>query len=78
MEDLCTLCVPIPGGENVENAVVSYPMKGNRKKAREELDIVNVIEWRLSSSPEERRFLLVRRPENGKKSDVLIRTVPGC
>lgn len=53
-------------------------MKGNRKKAREELDIVNVIEWRQSLAPDERWFLLVRRPENGKKSDVLIRTVPGC
>ncbi|KAF8345363.1 hypothetical protein F5887DRAFT_1158884 [Amanita rubescens] len=61
IEDLCTLCVPISG----ENAVTAYPMKGNRKKAREELDIVNVIEWRQSLSPEERWFLLVRRPENG-------------
>ena len=77
MEDLCTLCVPI-SRENVENAVVAYPMKGNRKKAREELDIVNVIEWRPSSSHEQRWFLLVRRPENGKKSDLLIRTLPGC
>lgn len=58
--------------------MTAYPMKGNRKKAREELDIVNVIEWRQSLAPDERWFLLVRRPENGKKSDVLIRTVPGC
>ena len=56
---------------------MAYPMKGNRKKAREELDIVNVIEWRPSSSHEQRWFLLVRRPENGKKSDLLIRTLPG-
>ncbi|KAK2461003.1 hypothetical protein APHAL10511_006944 [Amanita phalloides] len=61
MEDLCTLCEPVLS----EYAVTAYPIKGSRKKAREELDIVNVIEWRLSSAPEERWFLLVRRPENG-------------
>jgi hypothetical protein len=37
-------------------------MKADKKKAREELDIVNVIEWRSGSN---RQFLLVRRPEGG-------------
>ena len=62
MEDQCTLCEPILG----EHAVNIYPMKVDRKKVREELDIVNVIEWRPSPTPKERWFLLVRRPENGK------------
>lgn len=40
-------------------------MKAERKKAREELDIVNVIEWRPDIRSNERWFLLVRRPEGG-------------
>ena len=43
-------------------------MKPNRKKAREELDIVSVIEWQSSPRPEDRLFLLTKRPEGGKKS----------
>ena len=44
---------------------MAYPMKVEKKKAREELDIVNVIEWRKdATSP--RWFLLVRRPEGGE------------
>lgn len=38
-------------------------MKAVRAEVREELDIVNVIEWR--NSRRERWFLLVRRPEGG-------------
>ena len=41
-------------------------MKPNRKKAREELDIVSVIEWQTSPRPEDRLFLLTKRPEGGK------------
>ena len=41
-------------------------MKPNRKKAREELDIVSVIEWQCSPRPEDRLFLLTKRPEGGK------------
>lgn len=43
-------------------------MKAERKKAREEMDIVNVIEWRPSARSNERWFLLVRRPEGGMSS----------
>jgi hypothetical protein len=46
-----------------ESLVTAYPMKAERKKAREELDIVNVVEWQ---SEKERFFLLVRRPEGGR------------
>jgi A/G-specific adenine glycosylase len=41
-------------------------MKPLRKKAREELDIVSVIEWQSSPRPEDRLFLLTKRPEGGK------------
>jgi hypothetical protein len=40
-------------------------MKAERKKSREELDVVNVIEWRRNLETDERWFLLVRRPEGG-------------
>ncbi|KAI0700158.1 DNA glycosylase [Cerioporus squamosus] len=60
IEELCTLCEPLPVG----SGVAAYPMKVEKKKAREELDIVNVIEWR--QGPQGARwFLLVRRPEGG-------------
>ncbi len=45
-------------------AVTTFPMKADRKKPREELDIVNVIEWGHGSS-HQRYFLLVKRPESG-------------
>ncbi|KAJ7487767.1 DNA glycosylase [Mycena latifolia] len=58
IEDLCNICEPL----TVDPAVTAYPMRADKKKAREELDIVNVIEWRSGS---DRQFLLVRRPEGG-------------
>ncbi|KAI0938582.1 hypothetical protein AcV5_000224 [Taiwanofungus camphoratus] len=60
VEELCTLCEPLP----TPGRVTMFPMKVEKKKAREELDIVNVIEWR-SQRDNERWFLLVRRPEGG-------------
>jgi A/G-specific adenine glycosylase len=56
IEDTCMLCEPLS-----KDSVTAYPMKVERKKAREELDIVNVVEWRN----EKRWFLLIRRPEEG-------------
>ncbi|KAI0674510.1 DNA glycosylase [Trametes maxima] len=63
IEELCTLCGPLRAGASV----TAYPMKVEKKKAREELDVVNVIEWRTSpaASTGGRWFLLVRRPEGG-------------
>ncbi|KAJ7695449.1 DNA glycosylase [Mycena rosella] len=58
IEDLCKMCEPLA----VDPAVTAYPMRVDKKKAREELDIVNVVEWRSGS---DRQFLLVRRPEGG-------------
>lgn len=66
VEELCTLCEPLP----TPGRVTMFPMKVEKKKAREELDIVNVIEWR-SQRDNERWFLLVRRPEGGKLSRLL-------
>jgi len=60
IEELCALCEPLPA----RSPVTSFPMKVVKKKVREELDIVNVIEWRHQASGE-RWFLLVRRPEGG-------------
>jgi A/G-specific adenine glycosylase len=62
IEDICQICEPLTNFDGV----TSYPMKPNRKKAREELDIVSVIEWQSLSRPEDRVFLLTRRPEGGK------------
>ncbi|KAG5643070.1 hypothetical protein DXG03_001598 [Asterophora parasitica] len=60
IEDVCALCEPPP-----ETGVTGYPMKVARKKPREELDIVNVVEWHSAAKPQERWFLMVRRPEGG-------------
>ncbi|KAH9983154.1 DNA glycosylase [Russula compacta] len=63
IEDLCTICDPIPVSEGFDTPpVTSYPMKMGRKKQREELNVMNVVEWRSGS---DRRFLLTRRPEGG-------------
>jgi A/G-specific adenine glycosylase len=62
MEDLCSLCEPVAD----QCVVTAYPMKADRKRARVELDVVSVVEWRLSSAADQRWFLLVRRPEKGR------------
>jgi A/G-specific adenine glycosylase len=63
IEDLCILCDPIPVSDGFDAPpVTSYPMKVERKKQREELNIVSVVEWRSGS---DRWFLLTRRPEGG-------------
>jgi A/G-specific adenine glycosylase len=63
IEDLCALCDPIPVLDGYDRPpVTSYPMKPERKKQREELNIVSVVEWRRDN---DRWFLLTRRPEGG-------------
>ncbi|KAI9508095.1 DNA glycosylase [Russula earlei] len=63
IEDLCNLCDPIPLSDGFDAPpVTSYPMKMERKKQREELNIVSVVEWRSGNA---RWFLLTRRPEGG-------------
>lgn len=61
IEDACGICEPM----TMEWKVTAFPMKVDRKKAREELDIVNVVEWRRDMSSQQRFFLLIRRPETG-------------
>ncbi|KXN89142.1 A/G-specific adenine DNA glycosylase [Leucoagaricus sp. SymC.cos] len=61
IEDTCSICEPISPGFDV----TVFPMKSDRKKAREELDVVNVIEWRRDTRSQQRLFFLVRRPETG-------------
>ncbi|KAG2074761.1 DNA glycosylase [Suillus decipiens] len=63
IEELCLVCDSIPSDED-NGSVTIYPMKVERKKPREEIDSVNVIEWRSRDS-RDRWFLLVRRPEGG-------------
>ncbi len=60
MEDLCTICEPL-----TEAGVTAYPMKVEKKKSREETDLVSVVEWASSKQPDLRYFLLVRRPDEG-------------
>ncbi|KAA1476577.1 DNA glycosylase [Dentipellis sp. KUC8613] len=65
IEEMCSLCEPVPledesGAKGVP--VTAYPMKVERKKQREELDVVNVVEWR---SDDDRLFLLLKRPDTG-------------
>jgi A/G-specific adenine glycosylase len=63
IEDLCTLCDLIPVSDDFDAPpVTSYPMKVERKKQREELNVVSIVEWR---SGNDRWFLLTRRPEGG-------------
>jgi A/G-specific adenine glycosylase len=71
IEDLCTLCDAIPVSDGFDApSVTSYPMKVERKKQREELNIVSVIEWRSGG---DRWFLLTRRPEGGSSCSKLIK-----
>ena len=43
-----------------------FPVRTERKRAREEVDIVNVVEWRWMFDPPRRHFLMVKRPDRGK------------
>ncbi len=68
IEDLCNVCDPIPVSEGFDApSVTSYPMKIERKKQREELNIVSVVEWR---NDDDRWFLLSRRPEGGASQNI--------
>jgi A/G-specific adenine glycosylase len=49
-----------------EWTVTAFPMRIDRKKAREELDVINIVEWRRNVTSDERLFLLIRRPETGE------------
>ena len=59
----CTLCEPLQTDDEV-GLVPIYPMKFERRQAREELDSVNDIEQRTTNKSK-RWFILVRRPQGG-------------
>ncbi|KIK70180.1 hypothetical protein GYMLUDRAFT_34666 [Collybiopsis luxurians FD-317 M1] len=59
IEETCALCQPKPKGKS---GVTIYPLKIERKKARMEMDIVSVVEWRSSG---DRQILLIKRPDKG-------------
>lgn len=61
IEDACSVCEPFP---DASSSVTRFPMKIEKKRAREEDSAVCVVEWR--GSDEERWFLIVRRPDKGK------------
>lgn len=65
IEDLCTLCVPLPAEEKLKG-VLAYPLKAVKKKPREEHVWLTVLEWRTEDAEsEEGLFLVVKRPETG-------------
>ncbi|KAG7097584.1 hypothetical protein E1B28_004921 [Marasmius oreades] len=63
IEDICTLCEPVTDTSDVTR----YPMKAERKRAREETDVVTVVEWCPAppDTTKQSHFLLLRRPEKG-------------
>ncbi|KAF9266069.1 DNA glycosylase [Marasmius fiardii PR-910] len=63
IEDICTLCEPLADFSDV----TVYPMKAEKKRAREETDVVTVVEWlpQPTDTANQSQFLLVRRPEKG-------------
>lgn len=67
IEDLCTLCLPIPPAERAKG-VCAYPMKAAKKAPRDEDVQVTVVEWRPHGrEADEGLFLVVKRPEKGAR-----------
>lgn len=72
IEDLCSLCSPLPYVSPTEarnHNVEVYPMAKEKTKKREEDTAVCVLEWVpkgvADPTDEERQVLLVKRPEKG-------------
>ncbi|BGP40808.1 hypothetical protein JCM10450v2_004811 [Rhodotorula kratochvilovae] len=71
IEDLCELCAPLPyetAAEARSHGVEVFPMAKEKTKKREEDTAVCVVEWVPSAEAEgdeERKVLLVKRPEKG-------------
>ncbi|GAA5890719.1 hypothetical protein JCM8208_004972 [Rhodotorula glutinis] len=71
IEDLCTLCSPLPyesAAEARAHGVECFPMAKEKTKKREEDSVVCVVEWVATEGgegDEERKVLLVKRPEKG-------------
>ncbi|GAA5905812.1 A/G-specific adenine glycosylase [Sporobolomyces salmoneus] len=82
LEDLCTLCSPLPAGDDDLKAhgVEIYPMAKERKKQREEETAVCLVEWESSEDTEgddekarkkDRKVLVMKRPEKGLLAGLL-------
>ncbi|GAA5924029.1 hypothetical protein JCM3775_005577 [Rhodotorula graminis] len=71
IEDLCDLCAPLPYESTAEaraHGVEVFPMAKEKVKKRDEDSVVCVVEWVASEGDkgdEERKVLLVKRPEKG-------------
>ncbi|GAA5964985.1 hypothetical protein JCM3765_004817 [Sporobolomyces pararoseus] len=83
VEDLCTLCSPLPSASDNSKAAHSveiYPMAKERKKQREEETAVCLVEWESSEIEKEekdgrkgneRKILVMKRPEKGLLAGLL-------
>ncbi|GAA5896460.1 hypothetical protein JCM6882_001019 [Rhodosporidiobolus microsporus] len=74
IEDLCTLCSPLPDNEDdassaLSHSVEAYPMAKEKTKKRDEETAVCVLEWVNEGGDrggeEGRKVLLIKRPEKG-------------
>ncbi|BGP32748.1 hypothetical protein JCM10296v2_004532 [Rhodotorula toruloides] len=72
IEDLCSLCAPLPyedASELRRHGVEAYPMAKEKTKKRDEETAVCVLEWVPSGTDEKsdegRKVLLIKRPEKG-------------
>jgi hypothetical protein len=66
IEDICDICVPF----DEEPDVTSYPMKVDKKKPREESDLVLVLQWR-SRSGEDPFYFLRKRSKRGASLHII-------
>jgi A/G-specific adenine glycosylase len=69
MPPSCALCAPLPISVNGTIRPTIFPMRAEKKKAREETDAVYVVEWRghhASQGSSNRWFTLVKRPPGGE------------
>ncbi|GAA5936490.1 A/G-specific adenine glycosylase [Sporobolomyces koalae] len=74
LEDLCTLCSPLPAraAEEPQHVVEIYPMAKERKKQREEETAVCLVEWQPSGGDlQDRQVLVFKRPEKGLLAGLL-------
>ncbi|QRV94249.1 HhH-GPD superfamily base excision DNA repair protein [Ceratobasidium sp. AG-Ba] len=60
IEELCGVCEPLP---TVDNSVTRFPMKAEKKKAREETSVVCAIQW--TNAKGEEWWLMSKRPATG-------------
>lgn len=67
IEDICAICLPLPDQPSSLEVTI-FPMKAVKKKAREEDTDVYIVELKPEDRNEESSWLVVKRPEKGKKT----------